>query len=229
MNSINISDLLRLKKQLLPNGRAFRCATGSEFEKLFLSFCDSEKRVIDDGLNTLNVLIPDNTGFVEVDCEYWERVFGLVINPLDTLAARKARILTLMSFPNNQLSRQHWLFIQKQLQDAGFPVYIHEFINIESSFDYVQHDTATEHGDLTIEHGAYSDVPYESIISDFIDKSREPVGGFTLAELRSTFFIGGATFPNYANIPATQEKSFRQLILRLKPLHTVGFVQVNYI
>jgi uncharacterized protein YmfQ (DUF2313 family) len=229
MDSVQINDLLRLKKQLLPNGRAFACPSGSDFEKLLLGFCESEKIQLETALRMLDSLIPDNTNFTLEDCEIWERIFGIIINSDDIFEARKLRILQLMSFPNNQLARQNYRFIEKQLRDAGFDIYVHEFINVESHFGFIEHSDDTEHGDDTIEHGAYTVPAYESIISDFIDKNRERGGGFSLEQLRSCFFISASTFPNYANIPATQEANFRQLILKLKPVHTVGFLMINYI
>lgn len=46
---------------------------------------------------------------------------------------------------------------------------------------------------------------------------------------RSSFFIGGSTFGSFANVAASREAEFRQLVLKLKPANTVAFIFINYI
>jgi hypothetical protein len=47
--------------------------------------------------------------------------------------------------------------------------------------------------------------------------------------LRSTFFVGGMSLGSFANIPLDRKKEFRQLILKVKPVQTIGFLFVNYL
>lgn len=47
--------------------------------------------------------------------------------------------------------------------------------------------------------------------------------------LKSTFFIGGSTLGEFANISEERKKEFRQTILKLKPAQTVAFLYINYI
>jgi hypothetical protein len=46
---------------------------------------------------------------------------------------------------------------------------------------------------------------------------------------RASFFIGGDPVGTFANVDATRETEFRQLILKLKPVHTVAFLYINYV
>lgn len=46
---------------------------------------------------------------------------------------------------------------------------------------------------------------------------------------RSSFFIGGSVFGSFANVTASRESEFRQLVLKLKPANTVAFIFINYI
>lgn len=54
-------------------------------------------------------------------------------------------------------------------------------------------------------------------------------GTFTyLQALRSTFFVSGNTPTEMANILASRKDEFRQLILRIKPVQTIGILLINY-
>lgn len=54
-------------------------------------------------------------------------------------------------------------------------------------------------------------------------------GTFTYTQaLRSSFFVSGETINDMANILLNRKEEFRQLILRLKPVQTVGILLVNY-
>jgi len=47
-------------------------------------------------------------------------------------------------------------------------------------------------------------------------------------QLRYTFFIGGSSFPSVVTVPRNRKDEFRQLILKLKPAHTVAFLYIEY-
>ena len=49
------------------------------------------------------------------------------------------------------------------------------------------------------------------------------------SDFRNTFFIGGATLGDFANVPTNRETEFRQLILTLKPVHLAAALLINYI
>lgn len=81
------------------------------------------------------------------------------------------------------------------------------------------------------------DASYFDTLTDFVlpemgvaEMGNAEMGGtFTyLQSLRSSFFIAGETVEDMANILLTRKDEFRQLVLRLKPVQTVGILFVNY-
>lgn len=94
-------------------------------KQLFMAESKSFTRLYDDAVSLLNTILPDNDFFNETDAENWERVLGLFTQNL-TLEERKAAISRKKAYPNGILERSYYLFIQQQLQDAGFDVYVHE-------------------------------------------------------------------------------------------------------
>lgn len=47
-------------------------------------------------------------------------------------------------------------------------------------------------------------------------------------QLQASFFIGGPSFPSFVNIDSNRKDEFRQLVLKLKPAHTLAFLYINY-
>ena len=43
-------------------------------------------------------------------------------------------------------------------------------------------------------------------------------------DFRSTFFIGGKDLGSFADVKKERELEFREIILRVKPLHNVAFL-----
>lgn len=104
--------------------------------------------------------------------------------------------------------------------------------------------------------GEIPGIDYTNIIANFIDESLDngfftapvisPVesgvfesgtiesgggGGISLdrdIQLQASFFIGGSSFPSIVDVDITRKDEFRQLILKLKPNHTLGFEYINY-
>ena len=50
----------------------------------------------------------------------------MVASPTTSLAVRKAAIARKLGQPGRVKARQSYLYLQKQLQDAGFDVYVYE-------------------------------------------------------------------------------------------------------
>jgi uncharacterized protein YmfQ (DUF2313 family) len=82
-----------------------------------------------------------------------------------------------------------------------------------------------EHGE--IEHGEEEAGVYNNLIVNHIDEDREI--GFQVESLRGTFFVGGDPVGSYANVFEERKNEFRQLILKLKPAQSVGFLFINYV
>ena len=172
--------ILKISKQLYPNGRAFNVPFGGTFEKL-------------------------------------------------------AAILQKMRYPGTIIARQHYTYVESQLQLAGFDAYVYENRFFEGGqwitktpFEVsgltpnpVRHATSLQHGQT--QHGGG---PYPKIVNSL---SQRVDNEFSVgSNYRSTFFIGGATLGSKANINYDRISEFRQLVLKLKPAQTVAFVFLNF-
>lgn len=94
-------------------------------KQLFMAESKTYATFFDNAISVLNSLIADNDNFDETDADNWERVLSLFISEL-TLEQRKAAIIRKQAYPNGILERAYYEFLQQQLQDAGFSVYVHE-------------------------------------------------------------------------------------------------------
>lgn len=235
-NSSSLSTIFSdLAVQLYPTGRAFNAFKNNIKDKLHSAFNVSFIRFVEDSQLTLDSCFPDNINFKEDDCALWEYRFGMVSNLTLSLETRKSAIKRRMSRGKNILARQHIKYLEYQLQQAGFNVYVYEngFIEsgvlvfktpqqiIQSSLGTVQHSDDIQHG--STQHGGSSSQlianSYLSNESFFIDD----------AKLSNTFFIGGSTLETFAEITSSRELEFRELVLKLKAAHLVAFTFINYV
>jgi len=228
--------ILRMTKKLLPTGRAFRFPIGGVLEKLNKGLIQRESEAYIDALSVLDSILPDNSNFTAQDATDWERRLGLITSVGASLADRKAAILLKMQSPGTIPARQHYLFLQRQLRAANFDVYVHENRFFEggqwitktpfqvSGFapDVVRHKTSLQHGQTQHGAGAYPKIANST--NQIIDDT------FSIgSNYRSTFFIGGEVVGTFAGIDNTRIKEFRQLVLRIKPAQTVGFLFTNFV
>jgi len=220
------NQLNNLVNQLYPTGKAFNISYGSVFFKLHQSLNDSFLGVIDDSQSLFDSIFPDSDGFTEKDASLWEYHLGLKIDLTSSLDQRKDAILRKMTHPNNTKSRQSRIFIESQLRLAGYDVYVHEntppYKNPEDfssiplkSFEYgsLQYGNNTQYGVVGFDSIANSSNPNENYLAG--DKN-----------LWSTFFIGGENLGDYVYIEANLIQDFRELVLKLKPAHTVAYIYV---
>lgn len=208
------ADILKLTKQLFPTGRAFRVPKNGVLEKLLLGLAESEARLDQFALNTLNRIIPDNNSFTEEDATQWERRLALRVNTVTSLESRKKLILRKYQFPGNIRARQNYRYMEDQLQLAGFEVTVTENLSGGSVGAYSEfvHDFEAEHG-FDTEMGSSS----LDIIANSIKKGEV----FTLNDARGCFYISGNVQPDLI-------ESFRQLVLALKPANTVAVLNLTY-
>ena len=143
----------------------------------------------------------------------------------------KTRFVRKINHPGTIVARQHFLYLQGQLQSAGFNVFVHEnrfpdgFGGFETktpneligiSGDAV-HSPLIQHGQ--IQHGS----GFSEKIANNMDAAIDAL--FNIGNnFRSTFFIGGVAPGDFATIPGSREKEFRQLVLRIKPVQTIAFL-----
>lgn len=231
-----IDKINQLTRLLLPRGRAFKMPFGGFFEKLMVGLAQSEARAYDDAAAILFAIIPDNPGFTLDDCEDWEVRLGLISNSAVSLSDRMLAIRRKMAYPGDIKARQHYLYIQGQLQASGFNVYVYENI-WQSGYDLVTR-TVFDVFNLTniqLELGdaQFGDSQFGGGFHFFIANYIDPVldAGFNVGStLRFTFFIGGPIaggFVPQANIPAARLSEFRELVLKLKPRRTTAYYNLT--
>ncbi len=253
---------IALTKQLYPTGRAWRLNIGGVFENLHKGLAVSEAQVYEDAVSILNSTIPDNDEFSEDDATDWERRLGLITNIEVSLEDRKSAIIRKLNFPGNTPSRQHYLWLQRQLRLAGFDVWVHENLEgispeeilfylaevaehgefehgefehgvaFDSSLFSIYTTSAPQHGEF--EHGEFEHAPdfnfleYKNKVVNYIETEKD--AAFIVSKgYRGSFFIGGETLGDFANVDANRINEFRQLILKTKPAQKVGYLFINYI
>ena len=190
--------------------------------------------------------MPDNDNFTEEDAEDWERRLGLITNPNVPLEDRKLAILRKYNHPGGAPARQHYTYIESQLQLAGFDVNVVENITPVGGgvYDllYIPNLTTVgfEMGDgndmgTAVEMGGRVISEYE-ICANHIDSALDegffdPVPDPATFELilRSSFFICDTNYNNTVDVSLERKEEFRQLILRLKPAQSFGLLNVNYV
>lgn len=234
----DISDkLLALARSLYPRGRAFKMPVGGFLESLHIALGLSEERFYNDAISILSDILPDNANFTSDDATDWERRLGLITNLSTSLSDRKLAIKNKLNQPGVNPAKQNWRYLQEQLQNAGFNVYIFENrfgsagaymtktpIEVSGDSSII---TAYEHGEFEhgeLEHGG----DYNNKVANNIDESKDRSFDFG-SDFRSTFFIGGTPVGTFANVPLSRRDEFRQLILKTKPTQTIAFLFIHYI
>lgn len=221
--------ILNLTKRLYPTGRAWRLAIASRFEQVHLALRDTEVEAYNAAIAVLNKILPDNPNFTAQDASDWERRLGIAGNDATPLADRNAAILRKYAHPGNVSGRSSAVYIEGQLQAAGFNVFVHENLagTDPASFFTVTTtalgDTDAFHSTNTVLGGGVSDF----LVVNSLDSSRDAT--FSLgSDFRNTFFIGGQTLGDFATVPQARETEFRQLILTVKPTHLAAALLINY-
>lgn len=229
-----IDRIMYLTNSLYPTGRAFKNVVGGWRESLHKGLSKSEDRAYNDALSLFDSTIPDNDNFTADDATIWEARLGIVTSNTD-LETRKMAIRQKLAYPSQAKARGNYRFVEKQLRDAGFDVYVYENRFDDGMGGYETIDPITlagmsamsRHGEFN--HGEALHGPFFSnIVVNFLDEDRD--NNFNVgSNLRSTFFIGGSTVGAYADVPTSRKTEFRHLILRLKPVQTVAYLFVNYV
>lgn len=238
---ISLEKINLLTKQLYPTGRAFKVRAKSWISQLHYALSLSENKAYLDGISILDSILPDNDNFTADDATQWEVRLGMIVSNA-SLADRKLAIRRKMNHPGTIRARQHYLYLQRELRNAGFDVYVYEnkFAIFGVGFETrsplvlsggmgsiaIQHGGIVQHG--SVQHGGI----WGDIVANHIDTDLDLT--FNVGQnLRSTFFIGGfaigAFSGQYADIPAVRKDEFRQLILKIKPAQTVGYLFINYV
>lgn len=228
--------IVKLGKQLLPTGRVWRTPKDGLFDKLQRGLAIGEARVHADAMSILDSALPDNENFTAADSTSWERRLGLITNTDNTLDIRKQVIRRKMAHPGTIKARQNYLYIEGQLQAAGFNVYLHEnrFAYGDGSYYQLtpQQASGVALADFQLGDAQLGDFQLGGDIDDkvvnYIDEDLDNI--FNVGNnLKFTFFIGGPYLGQSADVPLNRKDEFRQLILRLKPVQCVAYLFINYV
>jgi hypothetical protein len=225
----------KLFRQLLPEGIAFKAPFGGWFDTLIRAMSIRFNIAYRDSLATLDAILPDNDNFLAEDATDWERRLGMIPSTAP-LADRKEAIRRKMNHPGTIPARQHYLYVQGQLQAAGFNVFVYEnrFDDGMGGLETRTPQFLSGVGSQQNQHGQFQhgQRQHGGGWGDKVVNSLDVATDYNFnvgANLRSTFFIGGSPIGTFANIPANRRQEFRQLILKLKPTQTVAYLFINYI
>jgi hypothetical protein len=248
-------EITQLNRRLYPKGRAFKMPFGGVFDRVNNALAISEAQAYSDALSILYSILPDNPNFTTEDAQEWERRLGLITNTSLTLEQRKAALIRKINHPGTIKPRQAQAYIEGQLQAAGFNVYVYENIPAQDPVtvmatalgDVSEYDTGS-YGELTYGSGTDTAINtlitpiqygqfefgqgeyggnYNNKVMNYLEPSLDLYQSQGI-NFRASFFIGGNPIGTFANIPASRETEFRQLILKLKPAQTVAFLFVTY-
>jgi uncharacterized protein YmfQ (DUF2313 family) len=228
----------RLTQQLYPTGRAFKMPLNGVFDKNVDALNSSEVTAFDDAMSTFDSLFPDNSNFTADDAERWEERLGMIVNNSIGITERKIAIIRKMNHPGTIPARQNFGYLQDQLQAAGFNVYVYENIfagPVTMSPTDILGSTLVglwDFGDSEFGEVEFGDSQTGSVFQDcvanYIDSNLDEWFD-TGDNLRNTFFIAGEYIDTFASVDLARKYEFRQLILKIKPVQTVGFLFVNFV
>jgi len=232
-----LAKIQSLTKQLYPTGRVFKMPSNGFLEKLTNGLAVSEAKAYSDSLSLMDSAIPDNDTFDLSDALSWERRLGLITNLSVSLANRKLAIKSKMNHPGTVKARQHYLFLERQLQAVGFAVNVYENRFDDGGGGLETRSPITVGGGAGLDENQLNEFQlgdaqlggsFSGVIANNIYAGKDSV--FDVGDnLRFTFFIGGSPIGTLAEVDEGRELEFRQLVLRTKPLHTVAYLFVNFV
>jgi len=224
--------ILKLNTQLFPTGRAFKLPPG-DLKNLLIALAQSETETYNDLVSIRDSLLPDNDNFSTDDATDWERRLGLPTNESLSLTTRKNAILRKLKDPGLNPAKQHYAYIQTQLQNAGFDVYVYENRFPDYPTGYITQTPSEFTGALGVQHGDFQHgdeqhgEPTFEFVANHVDQELD--SNFVVpTNLKATFFIGGDPQGSYASVPTSRKDEFRHLILQLKPVQTIAYLIINY-
>lgn len=250
-----INQIKKLGRQLYPSGRAFNMPKDGNFDKLNNALSESQQQAYDDANAILDAILPDNANFTADDATDWEVRLGMITNPLVSLDDRKAAIIRKMNHPGDIPARQSWDYLQESLQLAGFDVYVHENIPEQNIIDVLTLNPSVYQWG----NGQFGNFQFGNVYSVFsnllcpVQFGNVQFGGFRWGQIfykqkvanhidslkdiyfhngdnfRSIYYIGGATLGTFADVDINRKDEFRQLILKIKPVQSIGYLLINYI
>lgn len=230
-----ITQISKLTRQLFPTGRAFGNKENGINKKLYSVSNKNIAKLSDDSVSVLDSILPDNDSFTADDATRWEERLGMITNTAVSLADRKAAIIRKMNHPGDIPARQSRDYLEERLQAAGFDVWVYEYNGLTPAQNFgilrsgiaehgllVQHQTGLPHGDSS--NGAVWQNTIVNHVNEDLDQYFNVGTNFS-----RTFMISNNPLETPADVDVNRKEEFRQLILRLKPAKSVGFLNVNYV
>ncbi len=249
-----LDQIKKLTRQLFPTGRAFGNKENGVNEKLYSATDKNMAKTASDANSVLDAILPDNDNFTADDATRWEERLGLITNTSVSLSDRKAAIIRKMNHPGDIPARQSRDYLEDRLRAAGFDVYVYENEGLTIEEFLLLDGQTTQLGQNQLGNFQLSNVySYYSGYFDIVQLGQTQLGQSNLAEqhfeniiannieelkdtpfnlggnITRTFFIGGATKGSFADVDLNRKDEFRQLILKLKPVKSVGYLLINYI
>lgn len=225
-----IDEIKQLTKSLYPTGRAFKMPVDSEFQKLHDGINPSLSRAYQAAKSILDSILPDNANFTIDDANQWEVRLGLITNQLVPLADRKLAIQRKMNHPGAIKARQHFKYMEGQLRAAGFDVYVFENISQQSPLVVTGGfgGVILDHGDINHGPGDHGENTYGDIVARNLDPVIDAFYDIG-PNLSRTFFVGGNPLGTFADVDVNRRLELRELIFKIKPVETIGFLIINYV
>lgn len=232
-------DIVKLQRDLLPDGQAYKMPFGGILEKISKALAESKVDVLSAGLNVLDVMYPDNDNFTLQDAHDWYKRLGMYDSGLVSLSDMKLAIAAKYSRLNATYYRQDRAYIEAQLRAAGFLVRVKEN-RFASGGTFVTKTPAEvlgyAVGDADLDAFYLDEVELDSTyaaygitkIVQYIEEDKDAAFAIGV-NLRSTFFITGDLITDFANVPAARRIEFRALCIQLKQLQLCGFMFINYV
>lgn len=214
-----IEEFSAMNRELYPTGRAWWKPKGSVFEKLHEALVIQESKVASEIIDIQYNFFADSTLISDSAISQWMSIFGIVSN--GTRDDKIALIKQAQCYPNGVFARQSSSFIENQLQIAGFDVYLH--------YNPTHNPNAAVYGLQTYGSSVYAEegdtfTVVANNVDEALDSSFQIANGTT-----NLFYIGGAVFGDYVDMPIERKNEFRELVLRLKPAHSVAVLYINYV
>lgn len=228
---MSISDKIKaLTQQLYPTGILFKIVSKTWKNAFVNGLIKCEARAYSDTLNILSGLLPDNDDFTSNDAERWESALKLPEISGLTLSERKMRITRKIGHPGGVLNRQSSEYLERQLHDAGFTnLFVYD--NLSGQSPNVAMGESLEVyqlGNAQCGQRPLAQIYPKKIINSKVNEyDKNFMWG--LGNLTPTFFISADPITATAQVNSTRESELRELILKIKPAGTVGYLNINFI
>lgn len=207
-------------KILYPNGAAFKTLKGGFRSKVHESVDYTLNEFFEIKDSFFNGLYPDNDLITVEEVDFLSYIYGLDYPDGTTFLEKKGLLLNRMNRSGAANYKQSAIYIEKVLNDFGFDVMVTENINQEIPIE-LKTNNLVQHG-INVQHGLGVQTGMKML--PVIANSQNPREFYAIGvgNVWASFFITGKGGLNEViPVPDSRMVQFRELVLRLKPAHTV--------